>query len=95
MKDMLPTILAPLSGIAFLGGLAIAVFIWLSPSGGGMLVGLGTALGWLALAGGNLLSWLLNLAWWLTAGRPPALGWVVAVQSALVLATLVALAVKW
>jgi hypothetical protein len=95
MKDILPSVLAPLSGIAFLGGLAIAVFIWLSPSGGGMFVGLGTALGWLALGAGNLLSWLLNLTWWLSTGRPAELGWVVGAQSVLVAATLVALAVKW
>jgi hypothetical protein len=95
MKELVPALVAPLSGIAFLGGLALAVFMWMSPSGGGMFVGLGTLLGWLALGSGNLLSWLLNVVWWLAAGRPSGLGWLVTVQGAVVLASLAVLAAQW
>jgi hypothetical protein len=94
MKSLIPALIV-LSCIAFLSGVALAMVIWLSPSGGGMFVGLGTVLGWLSLGAGNALSWLLNLLWWQSAGRPLELSWVVAVQGLLVAASAVALAVKW
>jgi hypothetical protein len=95
MKALVPALVAPLSTIAFLAGAALAVFIWMSPSGGGMFIGLGTLLGWLALGVGNLLSCLLNVVWWLAAGRPSGLGWVVAAQGAAVLLSLIVMALEW
>ena len=94
MKSLIPALVV-LSCIAFLSGVVLALVMWLSPSGGGMFVGLAAVLGWLALGAGNALSWLFNLAWWQSAGRPTELGWVVAVQGALVLASAVVLVIKW
>ncbi len=94
MKSLIPALVV-LSCIAFLSGVVLAMVMWLSPSGGGMFVGLAAVLGWLALGAGNALSWLFNLAWWQAAGRPTELGWVVAVQGALVLASAAMLAIKW
>lgn len=94
MKSLIPTLIA-LSCIAFLSGVVLALVMWLSPSGGGMFVGLGVVLGWLALGAGNALSWVLNLLWWHSAERLTELGWVVAVQGVLVLASAAMLAIKW
>jgi len=95
MQDLALIVLAPLSVLAFLGSLAFGAWMWLTPTQGGMFVGLGTGIGWAVFAMGNLVSWLLNLLWWLAAGRPRRLGWLVAVQGLPAVATLVTLAVAF
>jgi hypothetical protein len=93
MKDLAVIALAPLSALAFLGSLAFGMWMWLTPTQGGMFVGLGTEIGWVVFAVGNLMSWVLNVLCWLAAGRPRQFGRVVAIQAAAAVPTLVVLLV--
>jgi hypothetical protein len=95
MKDLALIILAPLSALAFLGSFAFGMWLWLTPTYGGMFVGLGTGLGWVIFALGNMLSWVMNLLCWLATDRPRKFGWIVAVQGVPAVATLVILAVAF
>jgi hypothetical protein len=93
MKDLAVIALAPLSVLVFLGSLAFGMWMWLTPTRGGMFVGLGTEIGWVVFAAGNLVSWLLNLLCWLAAGRPRKPGRLVAIQAVAAVPTLVVLLV--